>query len=359
MNTRLQVEHPVTEEITGLDLVEWQLRVAAGETLPLGQDKIAMSGHAIEVRLCAEDPAKGFMPSVGRILQFDHAGIRSTGCRLETGVEGGSSVSPFYDSMIAKLICRGDDRQQAIAKSVTALERCHVFGVQTNAAFLYRLLRHPSVASGQMDTGLIARDLAQLTDAGRDEAAIRLGVERLLGLGAVSSGAGFDPWQTHDAFQLGPKRLQQINVMVDGGRLTVTVEWDKASGPVISIDRETPLVGSQIDARTGVLVDGPVVRIVHGLRETVIAWPTYDINEIADGSSLDVIRAPINGRLARIFVAEGDSVAKGDKIAVVEAMKMEHVLMAARDGRIAKVASTEGAQVTQGMLIATLEEARA
>ncbi len=164
MNTRLQVEHPVTESITGLDLVEWQLRVASGERLPLGQDAIKMSGHAIEARLCAEDPAKGFMPSTGPIVVFEKPELE--GLRIDAGVEAGSVISPFYDSMIAKLIASAPDRAGAIARLAQALEETAVAGPKTNASFLHALTVHPAFAAGRMDTGLIARELETLGPQG-------------------------------------------------------------------------------------------------------------------------------------------------------------------------------------------------
>src|SRR5690606_7785034 len=160
MNTRLQVEHPVTEEITGLDLVEWQLRVASGAPLPLEQDQITISGHAIEARLCAEDAARGFLPAIGRIVAFETPAV--DGLRVDAGVEAGSEVSSYYDSMIAKLIGSGPDRATALARLIEALEQTTVAGVKTNAAFLHELLVHPAFRNGEMDTGFIGRDLASL-----------------------------------------------------------------------------------------------------------------------------------------------------------------------------------------------------
>jgi 3-methylcrotonyl-CoA carboxylase alpha subunit len=160
MNTRLQVEHPVTEAITGLDLVEWQLRIASGEKLPLTQGQIRMSGHAIEARLNAEDPAKGFMPSTGRILQFQTKAL--TGLRVDSGVHEGSVISPFYDSMLAKLIASGSDRNEAIGVLCRALTSAVIAGPKTNAAFLHALITHPVFEQAEMDTGFIARELDHL-----------------------------------------------------------------------------------------------------------------------------------------------------------------------------------------------------
>ena len=349
MNTRLQVEHPVTEEITGLDLVEWQLRVAAGEKLPRRQADIHMHGHAIEGRLCAEDPAKGFMPSVGRIDLFDMPVIE--GLRLETGVETGAEISPFYDSMIAKLIGIGPDRQTAIDRLTVGLEELEILGPKTNAAFLDRLLEHSDVVDGLMDTGFIGREIEHLTLVDADELKRGLGDAVAQLMATRRQPAAIDPWSSADAFMLGAPRKQSVATLVDGTPRTFEVAWTEPGA--VSVDGMGPhSVGDNIFAT---LAGGRAYAYAENVRYAV-EWPSYDINEIADGASADTIRAPINGRLAKIFVAEGDAIIKGDKVAVVEAMKMEHVLHAARDGTIAKIAAKEGAQVTQGTLIASLAE---
>src|SRR5215831_3613367 len=215
MNTRLQVEHPVTEAITGLDLVEWQLRIAAGERLPLTQAHIAMSGHAIEARLNAEDPANGFLPSTGPVVRFRPA--EGEGLRIDAGVEEGSAVTPYYDSMIAKLIAHGPDRSKALARLARGLEETIVAGPKTNAAFLHALLAHPAFARGAMDTGLIGRDLAQLAPARFDARAVSLGVARMLmGPANAAGGDAASPWSARDGVQLGGPRRQRRTVLVDG-----------------------------------------------------------------------------------------------------------------------------------------------
>ena len=350
MNTRLQVEHPVTEEITGLDLVEWQLRVAAGEKLPRRQADIHLNGHAIEGRLCAEDPAKGFLPSIGRIDLFDLPSIE--GLRLETGIGTGSEISPFYDSMIAKLIGIGPDRETAIDRLATGLDELEILGPKTNAAFLERLIDHSDVIDGIVDTGFIGRELERLTSIDADELKRGLGdaVAQLMETrrGQVTG----DPWSTVDAFQLGPARRQTVATLVDGSPRRFDVEWTEPG--FVYVDGMGPHhVGSNLYST---LAGGRAYAYAENVRYAV-EWPTYDIDAVADGGSTDTIRAPINGRLAKIFVAEGDPILKGDKVAVVEAMKMEHVLHAARDGTIARIVAKEGAQVTQGALIAALAEA--
>jgi 3-methylcrotonyl-CoA carboxylase alpha subunit len=350
MNTRLQVEHPVTEEITGLDLVEWQFRVAAGEKLPKAQADITMSGHAIEIRICAEDPSNGFMPSVGRILHFSHTGGEAARARrVETGVASGGEVSPFYDSMVAKLITMSPDRDTTIRHMHSALENLVVLGVQTNAAFLKALLEHTEFKAGKVTTGMIGRELSALTLI-RSNA--RAAIEGAMLLNRGSRLLVTEPWSRNDAFQLGADRSVPIQLEVDGQLMTVFSSWDKGrqklscNGETVEIDH--PRWRSTCEAG--------VAYVLHNHRQTIVSRPVYDIYAHGNGDSTDAIVAPINGRLARIFVEAGQVVAKGDKIAVVEAMKMEHMLVALRDGTIDKIAATEGAQVTQGTLIATLVE---
>jgi len=360
MNTRLQVEHPVTEAITGLDLVEWQLRVAAGEALPLSQAQIQMSGHAIEARLNAEDPAKGFLPSTGPIVAFETPALE--GLRVDAGVEPGSAISPFYDSMVAKLIAHGPDRGAAISRLTQALEATIVAGPRTNAAFLHALVTHPAFQRGEMDTGLTARELASLAPDAIDAKAIGFGVMHMLWHAhddvelrrRDSAREAYSPWSAQDAFQLGGARRQQVTVLANGVPTKVEVLWG-AAGPSAAVIGDHP--APPWERRTiRVVGEGNPLYVLHDMRQTELGWPTFEADaggEEGDGSS---IRAPIIGRIAKVFVKPGDTVAKGDRIAVVEAMKMEHVLHAARAGRIAKVAVTEGQQVTQGALIAALAE---
>ncbi|MEZ5850124.1 MAG: biotin carboxylase N-terminal domain-containing protein [Hyphomicrobiaceae bacterium] len=364
MNTRLQVEHPVTEEITGLDLVEWQLRVASGENLPLPQDKITMSRHAIEARLCAEDPSKGFLPGVGRIREIWGAGEVE---RLEIGVRSGDEISPFYDSMIAKLIASGSNRDIALQRLTRSLEGFIVFGPATNGVFLRRLLQDSGVKAGVMDTGLIGREIDRLSqrmvsDAEKaDTVAELLRHEREAATPASSHHYSYTGWAANDAFQLGGARTMPMKVVIDGEPQTATVTWPAAArGSTGFAWPSVSLGGAGVPAgghrgRQNVIYDGTVYASFDGELVTA-SRPVYDASAVEDGHAGDTVRAPINGKVARIFVAEGDTVAKGDRIAVVEAMKMEHVVHAGRDGTIGKVAVSEGAQVNQGALIAALTE---
>ena len=360
MNTRLQVEHPVTEQITGVDLVEWQLRVAAGEPLPLAQDQIQSTGHAIEARLCAEDAARGFLPSIGRIAAFEMPA--GEGLRIDAGVETGSSVSPFYDSMIAKLIATGADRAAARVRLTQTLEKVTVAGVKTNAAFLHGLLTHPAFRSGTFDTGFIGRELAGLAPQGHDPQAVTFGAAALIRRRQDETEARrlristerHSPWSARDGFQLGPPRRQSIDVVVEGAKTSVEVCWER-SGPKV----ELPGGNANPPTRPGRLTavdDGDRVFVLHNLRHTEVAWPVYDAAAGEEDASTGSLRAPINGRVAEVFVEQGASVEKGQRIMVIEAMKMEHILAAPRAGTIARLSASAGQQVAEGTVLATLVE---
>ncbi|MBS0241745.1 MAG: acetyl/propionyl/methylcrotonyl-CoA carboxylase subunit alpha [Proteobacteria bacterium] len=355
MNTRLQVEHPVTEEITGLDLVEWQLRVASGEKLPLTQAEIRLSGHAIEARLCAEDPAKGFLPSIGPIYAFDTPD--EVGLRIESGVEDGDEVSPFYDSMIAKLITAAPTRDQAADALVQALRETVVAGPVTNQSFLAALLMDGNVRRGEMDTGSIGREIERFAARPELSGAVATGavswLEHLSDDAEVAAPSDpHSPWSVRDGFQLGVGRTERRNIVVNGKAKSFEFAWS-SHGPEVVERSHHRAYAAYSEHRPG---PGVLLVIADGV-QTEIALPTYDATSADDSHAGDAVRAPINGKVARIFVAEGQAVAKGDRVAVVEAMKMEHVLHAARDGTIAKVAVKEGAQVNQGTIIASLSEA--
>jgi 3-methylcrotonyl-CoA carboxylase alpha subunit len=362
MNTRLQVEHPVTEEITGLDLVEWQLRVAAGEKLPLAQDRIVMRGHAVEARLCAEDPAAGFMPSIGRIAAFEDAALE--GIRLETGVRQGDEVSPFYDSMIAKLIAAGQDRNAVLGSLAAGLADLLVAGPRTNARFLRNLLIDDDVVAGRLDTGLIARKLGALAASTVHADAVSRGVERLLRASRQINPAGgqvHDPWNARDAFQLGGPRTVSFPVVIGGTERMVSATWEPVhegkTDVAIALPLWEGLAAGRSPGKVAVRNDGPErVFVLDDLVQLEIGRPVHDASGEDDGHGGDAIRAPINGKVAKVFVRERQAVTKGERIAVVEAMKMEHVLHAGRDGTIGKIAVKEGQQVNQGALVAQLVE---
>jgi 3-methylcrotonyl-CoA carboxylase alpha subunit len=317
-----------------------------------------MSGHAIEARLNAEDPVKGFLPSIGRIMAFETPAM--AGLRVDAGVEAGSTISPYYDSMIAKLIASGTERSGAIALLAAALEAAHVAGPKTNAAFLHTLITHAAFGRAEIDTGFIGRELDRLAAGGLDAKAVGFGIMHMLWhahedvelVRRASSGETYSPWSAQDAFQLGPPRRQALTVLADGVPTKAEVVWGR-DGPNVTVvgDHAPP----PWERRTiSVVGESSPAYVLHDMRQTELAWPTFDAAAGEDDGDGSTVRAPIIGRVAKVFVKEGDAVAKGDRIAVVEAMKMEHVLHAARDGKVEKLAVKEGQQVTQGALIASL-----
>jgi len=368
MNTRLQVEHPVTEEITGLDLVEWQFRVAAGERLPLEQDDIAYGGHAIEVRLCAEDPSNGFSPSTGRILEFDI--LEDEGVRVETGIQPGSEISTYYDSMISKIIRVGLDRDTVIENLLLDLQDVEVLGVKTNLAFLHALLSDRDVQNGKVYTGLIGDKLETFTRSEPAAAAVAEGVRALWGEGnSMHMHADIppdnDPFDSSDAFQLGGMRTMNRHIYVDGRECHIELTWmpehvtvmmDGADVGKIKLDLEGgDIISDGLSIPPLSVVEGGVAHVLSDMHHVTVSWPFYDIHAVNNGEQGNTVSAPINGRVAKIAVSQGDMVDMGDEIAVVEAMKMEHRLNAPCAGRIARVHVAEEAHVAQGAVIVSIE----
>ncbi len=356
MNTRLQVEHPVTEATTGLDLVEWQFRVAAGEPLPLRQDEIRQSGWAIEARLNAEDPENGFLPSPGKILALRLG--PGEGLRVDAGVDAGDSVTPFYDSMIAKLIAHAPTREQALAKLREALARAVVIGPKTNLAFLSALLSAREVEAGAFDTGFIDAHAARLGAEPReaDPRAVLAGAEALVAPPPREDRSlPCDPWNLADSFELTGSRRVGFEVRVDGrverlaaidrnGRKTLAFADGRALGPAGEAAPPTVLASGEA---AFVLAGGRQIRVVR-------------VDPLAGGlggagESSGEIAAPMHGRVIALPVEEGQPVEQGARLAVVEAMKMEHALVAPRAGRVAKLAARVGDTVEQGQRLMTIE----
>ena len=364
MNTRLQVEHPVTECITGYDLVEWQLRVARGEMLPAHQDAIQVTGHALEARFYAEDPETGFLPSTGTLktLRFP----AGPGIRIDSGVEPGSEISPFYDPMIAKVITHGADRAAAIDRLVAALDGCVVEGVKTNRAFLARLVDHAAFRAGDIDTGFIARhgdDLA--TTEAANPTVIALAALALASEGTTTGTEGLFarlgnwrlnlPYERHiDLF--GADNVAQMVVLRDeagkqrldgpGFSLLATSRW------LDDVNFEAELDGTLHRAVVLVGADSVEVRVsarVHRFARRALA---ADARGLASDAR---VAAPMPGRVLALDVAVGDSVAVGDRLLVLEAMKMEHRLSAKLAGIIAAVHVATGDQVADGMLLVEIE----
>jgi 3-methylcrotonyl-CoA carboxylase alpha subunit len=355
MNTRLQVEHPVTEALTGVDLVEWQFRIAAGEKLPLSQDEIAPKGAAIEARLNAEDPEHEFLPSPGRLcaLRLDELDVR-----VDTGVEAGDDVSPHYDSLIAKLIAHADTREAAIAKLDSALAQAVAIGPKTNLAFLRALLAAPDFQAGKHDTGYIDANLEALgaTPQGLDARAALAGVEALQRRAKrAPPQPGYDPWSVADSFELmGPRRVP-FEARVDGKTERFVCVLDGETREIAFRDgRQIPEIGAPptvLEVDDGVLV-------LHGGRQTHVALADpLDVAEVGASESDGALKAPMHGRLIALVVAEGESVEAGQRLAVVEAMKMEHTLSAPTAGRAKLAGPRVGDTVEQGTVILTVEAA--
>ena len=376
MNTRLQVEHPVTEMITGLDLVEWQLRVAAGEPLPAAQSALAIHGHAIEARIYAEDPDRGFLPSIGRISHW-RMPVAGNGVRVDTGFREGDDVSPFYDPLLAKVIAWGEDRARARAALLRALDQCEVTGVTTNVAFLERVVAHHAFASGRLDTGLIDthRDaLLAPASAAPDRAwiAAALSEYQAIECAARASSVGaadpYSPWHAADAWWNGTATHRIAITLADAsGQRTVSVKPNDDGSVTLGGDVEARTV--RADTRDGRLF----VAAQRGGAPDVEA--SFAASVVRDGNVLHVfspaararlsrvdplahaddeaghpghLAAPMSGTVVAVMVKPGDSVEKGAPLVVLEAMKMEHTIAAPAAGVVVAVNYGVGDRVAEG-----------
>ena len=346
MNTRLQVEHPVTEVVTGLDLVEWQFRIAAGEPLPLRQEQVPLRGHAIEARLYAEDPERGFLPSTGKVLAFDAP--TSEGIRVDAGIAAGGEVTPYYDPMIAKIIAGAPTRTDALERLALALDQARVVGPRTNAPFLAALLRTRAFRTGKFDTGFIENNLAVLVPAREpDLAAAAAGVTRLLEherdrIAARTVGDDDQlpsPWDALDGFQLSGTRVLHRRILVDDEQMTAEVAY-RPDGLTVTIS------GNSAAPDAALVEAGDAVYVVRGGRQTVVRFAQSEVHD-AGGPAGGVVTAPMHGKLLALLVAKGDPVRKGQRVAILEAMKMEHALLAPIDGVVAEVLADAGKQVAE------------
>ncbi|MFF0113993.1 acetyl-CoA carboxylase biotin carboxylase subunit [Streptomyces prasinus] len=348
MNTRLQVEHPVTELVTGLDLVEWQLRVAAGERLGFAQEDVRLTGHAVEARICAEDPARGFLPSGGTVLRLREP--RGEGVRTDSGLSEGTEVGSLYDPMLSKVIAYGPDRATALRRLRAALAETVTLGVQTNAGFLRRLLAHPAVVAGDLDTGLVEREADGLAAADVPEevyeaaAAVRLEALRPRGDGWT------DPFSVPDGWRLGgTPRPASFHL-----RVTDPVEHTPRGARTVTEDR------------VSVTLDGvrhTFHRAADWLGRDGDAWHVRDHDPVAASlnraarSGADSLTAPMPGTVTVVKVAVGDEVAAGQSLLVVEAMKMEHVISAPHAGTVTELDVAPGTTVAMDQVLAVLAPA--
>ncbi|WP_050928097.1 acetyl-CoA carboxylase biotin carboxylase subunit [Aestuariivita boseongensis] len=353
MNTRLQVEHPVTEAITGIDLVDWQLRVAAGESLPARQEDLTITGHAFEARLYAEDVPKGFLPATGTLAHLAFA----PDARSDSGVRSGDTISPWYDPMIAKIITHGPTRAVALTRMAQALRQTQVGGTVTNLAFLGALAEHEGFAAGDVDTGLIDRDLeALVADIAPRDADIAMAALVAGDLETPAPDTGFAVWHPlrrtvplgwqGEALQvelevLGPQR---VDIYTDGRMVQA-----EHTGAGWRLDGQIAPSAQRVGAQVFVFAQ-------YGLAFDIVDPLDRAASAAGDGN---VIEAPMPGLVKAIYARPGQSVQQGDRLAVLEAMKMEHSLLAARDGVVAEVLAESGAQVEAGAPLVRLEEEEA
>jgi len=377
MNTRLQVEHPVTEMITAEDLVEWQLRVAAGEDLPLGQDELEILGHAIEVRLYAEDPARGFMPATGTLahLRFPE---ESAHVRVDTGVVEGDEVSVHYDPMIAKLIVWDETRDAALGRLRGALAETQVVGVTTNAAFLLAIAGHPAFAAGEVDTGFIDRHMAALSPepgATSDRVLAIAAIHVLLRQAEESAKAAdgsadpHSPWHDTGGWRLNDRGRQTLRFDAGEETATVTVHYER--GGIWRLD----LPGGTVAARGERRADGGLIAWPDGARIkamavdhagalTVMAGGQSHVltlfDPIAAAEAMEApagsLTAPLPGKILQVLVTEGDAVKPGQALMVLEAMKMEHTITAPAAGKVATLRFATGDQVEEGAELLVIED---
>ncbi|PTX56573.1 3-methylcrotonyl-CoA carboxylase alpha subunit [Litoreibacter ponti] len=350
MNTRLQVEHPVTEEITGVDLVEWQLRVASGEALPLLQDQLSITGHAFEARIYAEDVAAGFLPAIGTLGHLRFA----DGARIDTGVRPGDEISPHYDPMIAKLTVHGPDRAAALAQLTRALQATEIGGTVTNIGFLAALSQHEGFSVGEVDTGLIARDLDTLveTPAPCTRTQALAGIAALGLDGDAPEFAGFSLWGAEG---------QSVDLQFGEAEVTASITTLGPGQFRVEVGGETHQITRTQNAWT-IGDDTIAARVWCDGRQGAVFWGnTYaftvpdPLDRHSDAASDGLTRAPMPGLVRVVDVTAGQQVAKGDRLLVLEAMKMEHALRADADGIVADVMVEGGAQVVAGAPLVRIE----
>ncbi|MDY7539476.1 acetyl/propionyl/methylcrotonyl-CoA carboxylase subunit alpha [Undibacterium sp. RTI2.1] len=382
MNTRLQVEHPVTEMITGTDLVEWQLRVAAGQPLPMSQLELSINGHAIEARVYAENPEKGFLPSIGTLLHnqtppavnFELGGVVNAPAafRIDSGVREGDSISPFYDPMIAKLIVWGKDRSEALARMSQALAQYQIVGLSSNIAFLQRLITSPAFSTADLDTGLIERNQEVLFPAvvPASMSVLALAVVSLLQAEKIG---GNDPWQSNQGWRMNSTLQRTIKLEEEHGAHEVVVSYladswlitvNGASAKVTLANHTGHQLSLTIGDQTlgGQTITGTVVRNAETLNifsqdqhtQLHYADPMAHAGEAeSEGGRLT---APMPGKIVAVLVSAGQEVKKGDALLIMEAMKMEHTIAAPHDGVVEEVLYAVADQVTEGAPLLTFKQ---
>ena len=367
MNTRLQVEHPVTEMITGQDLVEWQLRVAAGEKLPLSQAELAIQGHAIEARIYAEDADRGFLPSIGRLAHVDAPG-EGPHVRIDTGVEEGDEITPHYDPMVAKLIVWDEDRDAALARMRRALADYRVAGVTTNIPFLARLIACPAFAEADLDTGLIEREGAVLfppAAAPPRDALLAAAIADLLA--ERSPDAGADPWDIRDDWRLNMTARRVLTYRAGEASFDIAVA-SLPAGWVLSLDGiETSMLATPLSrGRLSLSLDGRRISagvVPIGAQRHVFLGGAIHVLERHDPLAIEFgagaeggrLTAPMPGKIVALLVKPGSRIEKGQPLLILEAMKMEHTIKAPNSGTVTGFNFAVGDQVAEGDALVAVE----
>jgi 3-methylcrotonyl-CoA carboxylase alpha subunit len=368
MNTRLQVEHPVTEMITGQDLVEWQIRVAAGEPLPRGQRELAIGGHAIEARIYAEDPARGFLPSVGWLTHL-RPPAESANVRVDAGVRQGDDVSLHYDPLIAKLVAWDTDRQSALRRLRKALSEFQAVGVATNIGFLESVAAHPSYAAGELDTGFVERHRETLLPDPRpapDRALALAALDALLRLDAGAKEAArassdpYSPWHKTSGWRLNSGTHHELHFL-DGERPVRVAAHFRPDGYLLDLPGGPLRVRGELDPAGDLLADlgGTRIKVTvvrHGPSLTVLdrdgthVLVLHDPHALAEeeAAAAGTLTAPMPGKIAAVMVREGERVEKGKPLLVLEAMKMEYTISASRGGIVTRLRYDVGSLVSEG-----------
>lgn len=350
MNTRLQVEHPVTEAITGLDLVAWQIRVARGEPLPITQDQVPLSGHAIEVRLYAEDPDNDFLPATGT-LDLYRESASGPGRRVDSGVAEGDRVSPFYDPMLGKLIAWGENREEARLRLLAMLGQTHVGGVRTNLAFLRRVIGHPAFAAAELDTGFIPRHETELMREPGElaDAFWQLAAERYVETepAKVRDDDAHSPWSNRNGLRFGMPARIGVHLTCNGEDRLVRIDgWPRARESVTDGTREPTAIRQ---GRTLYLEWAGELQAVTAFDPIAEAEASHQHH--------GGLTAPMNGSIVRVLVEPGQHVEAGTALIVLEAMKMEHSIRAQQAGVVKSLYCAEGDMVSEGAVLLEMEEA--
>lgn len=351
MNTRLQVEHPVTEMITGVDLVEWQFRIASGQPLPLRQEEIPLDGHAFEARLYAEDAAKGFLPAIGTLHHLEFP--QGPGVRVETGVRPGDAISPFYDPMIAKLVCHGHDREQALSRLYKALTHTRIAGSVVNTAFLAALAGDSDFAAGEVDTGMIERKHAELTKMAlpnfRDVALAAVAANRI----AVTP-SGQDPWDALGGYAHFHPIERSVQLLFGEEEVAARVSVNRNGSARVAVGPMTTTIAQDAGSGEAVRWPGHVTVFAGPSTHNFVVPDPFEQAE-AHAAGGDALRAPMPGLVKIVRAAAGDTVIKGQSLLMLEAMKMEHTITAPHDGVIEEI-TEQGSQVTEGTVLVRFRE---